>query len=103
MIIPRPDLALEHRPAENPLIKIIAIEDDKSVVLFIEDNGGGILVEPKSKIFEPYFTTKEDSNGTGLGLYMSKIIVDKNMKGKLKVKNTKQGAKFSISIPKNSL
>jgi C4-dicarboxylate-specific signal transduction histidine kinase len=88
---------------ENPLIKIIAIEDDKSVVLFIEDNGGGILVEPKSKIFEPYFTTKEDSNGTGLGLYMSKIIVDKNMKGKLKVKNTKQGAKFSISIPKNSL
>ena len=88
---------------ENPLIKITAIEDDKSVVLFIEDNGDGILIEPKSKIFEPYFTTKEDSNGTGLGLYMSKIIVDKNMKGKLKVKNTKQGAKFSISIPKNSL
>ena len=88
---------------EKPLIKITAIEDDKSVVLFIEDNGGGIFVEPKGKIFEPYFTTKEDGNGTGLGLYMSKIIVDKNMKGKLKVKNTKTGAKFSISIPKDNL
>ena len=85
---------------EKPLIKITAIEDDKSVVLFIEDNGGGIFVEPKGKIFEPYFTTKEDGNGTGLGLYMSKIIVDKNMKGKLKVKNTSLGAKFSVYVPK---
>ena len=85
---------------ENPLIKIHAFEDSNYIVLYIEDNGGGILVEPKGKIFEPYFTTKEDSNGTGIGLYMSKIIVEKNMKGKLKVKNIKNGAQFAIYIPK---
>jgi two-component system, NtrC family, C4-dicarboxylate transport sensor histidine kinase DctB len=86
---------------KNPCIKIKAYEEENSVVLTIEDNGGGVLVEPKGKIFEPYFTTKENSNGTGIGLYMSKIIVDKNMKGKLRVKNTNEGAKFAIIIPKN--
>ena len=70
------------------------------MILYIEDNGGGILTEPKSKIFEPYFTTKEHSNGTGIGLYMSKIIIEKNMIGKLKVKNTKSGARFAVFIPK---
>lgn len=85
----------------NPLIKISAYEEENYVVVYIEDNGGGVLVEPKGKIFEPYFTTKEDSNGTGIGLYMSKIIVDKNMKGKLRVRNTLHGAKFAIFIPKD--
>ena len=67
--------------------------------LLIEDNGGGIEVEPKTKIFEPYFTTKHEIDGTGIGLYMSKIIIDKNMKGKLKVRNTKDGARFIIILP----
>ena len=87
---------------KTPKIIISAYEEDNYVVLYIEDNGGGIFVEPKGKIFEPYFTTKEDSNGTGIGLYMSKIIVDKNMRGKLRVRNTKDGAKFAIFVPKNS-
>lgn len=87
---------------KNPLIKITVSEDKNYVILNIEDNGGGVLVEPKGKIFEPYFTTKEDSNGTGIGLYMSKIIVEKNMKGKLRVKNVNDGAQFSIYIPKDS-
>ena len=85
---------------DNPWIKIYAIEDNNYVVLYIEDNGGGILVEPKTKIFEPYFTTKEDGHGTGIGLYMSKIIVEKNMKGKLRVKNINNGALFAIYTPK---
>ncbi len=84
----------------NPQIQIHATQDNNYIILYIEDNGGGILVEPKGKIFEPYFTTKEDSHGTGIGLYMSKIIVEKNMKGKLKVKNIKNGAQFAILIPK---
>jgi len=88
---------------KNPKITIGAYEEDDYVVLYIEDNGGGVLVEPKSKIFEPYFTTKEDSNGTGIGLYMSKIIIEKNMQGKLRVRNTKDGALFSIYAPKNLL
>lgn len=87
---------------KNPLIKLTASEDANYVILNIEDNGGGVLVEPKNKIFEPYFSTKENSNGTGIGLYMSKIIVEKNMKGELKVENTNKGAKFSIHIPKSS-
>lgn len=93
---------LMEKGVENPTIKITAYENSDYVALYIEDNGGGIKVEPKGKIFEPYFTTKEDSNGTGIGLYMSKIIIEKNMKGRLKVINTKEGAKFGIFIPKNS-
>ena len=85
---------------KDPYIKITAYEESDYVVLFVEDNGGGITVEPKGKIFEPYFSTKDDSNGTGIGLYMSKIIIDKNMKGKLRVRNTRNGAKFGIHIPK---
>ena len=94
------DVLIEKK-IENPYIKIRAQEEVNHIILTIEDNGGGVLVEPKGKIFEPYFTTKENSNGTGIGLYMSKIIVEKNMKGKLRVKNTKEGAKFAIIIPKN--
>lgn len=94
------DVLIE-KDIKNPLIKIHTFEDDNYIVLYIEDNGGGILVEPKGKIFEPYFTTKEDSHGTGIGLYMSKIIVEKNMKGRLRVKNIKNGAQFAIFIPKN--
>ena len=96
------DILIE-KNIQNPQIKIHALEDENYVVLYIEDNGGGVLVEPKGKIFEPYFTTKEDSNGTGIGLYMSKIIVEKNMKGRLRVKNTKDGAQFAIYIPKYNI
>jgi C4-dicarboxylate-specific signal transduction histidine kinase len=85
---------------KNPTIKISATEEINHVILYIEDNGGGIEVEPKGKIFEPYFTTKTQSDGTGIGLYMSKIIVDKNMKGRLRVKNTNLGAKFAVYVPK---
>lgn len=94
------DVLIEKK-IQNPWIKITAYEEKAYVILFIEDNGGGITVEPKGKIYEPYFSTKDDSDGTGIGLYMSKTIVDKNMKGRLRVKNTKFGAKFGIYIPKN--
>jgi len=87
---------------ENPLIKISTKIDETHIILTIEDNGGGVFVEPLNKIFEPYFTTKSKSDGTGIGLYMSKIIVEKNMQGILKVKNTNLGAKFYICIPKNN-
>ena len=85
---------------KNAFIKINAFEENDFIVLSIEDNGGGILTKPKNKIFEPYFTTKSHADGTGIGLYMSKVIIDKNMNGKLKVSNTIYGAKFFIYIPK---
>lgn len=96
------DVLIE-KQVSNPFIKISANEEEEYVVLYIEDNGGGVTVEPKGKIFEPYFTTKLDSDGTGIGLYMSKIIVDKNMKGKLSVRNTQNGAKFAICVPKENV
>ena len=88
---------------KDAFIKIIAYEENDSIVLSIEDNGGGITTKPKNKIFEPYFTTKSHADGTGIGLYMSKIIIDKNMNGKLKVRNTRIGAKFLIYIPKYNI
>jgi signal transduction histidine kinase len=66
----------------------------------IEDNGGGINEEIMSKVFEPYFTTKHQSSGTGIGLYMSKITIEKNFHGILNVVNSEKGAKFGISFSK---
>jgi len=87
------------RDIKNPHIHVYTSVDEYYVRLIVEDNGGGVLVEPKSKIFEPYFSTKKDSDGTGLGLYMSKMIIEKNINGKLIVNNTKEGAKFEVCIP----
>ena len=64
----------------------------------VEDNGGGILITPIEKIFEPYMTTKSDNEGTGIGLYMSKLIIEKSMKGRLYAQNKVDGAIFTIEI-----
>lgn len=66
--------------------------------LSIQDNGGGIAIQPIEKIFEPYVTTKEQNEGTGIGLYMAKLIIEKSMKGKLEAQNKKDGAIFTIEI-----
>jgi C4-dicarboxylate-specific signal transduction histidine kinase len=65
-------------------------------VLSIEDNGGGIESDIVSKIFDPYFTTKHQSQGTGLGLYISKNIIEQELLGTLQVVATKHGTLFSI-------
>jgi two-component system C4-dicarboxylate transport sensor histidine kinase DctB len=64
----------------------------------VEDSGGGIENQYREKIFEPYFTTKSKKNGVGIGLYMSKMIVEENMQGHLRVENTNLGAKFTITL-----
>lgn len=92
------DVLIQNRVIK-PTIDISLKKESDAMTLMIQDNGGGIQVSPKSKIFEPYFTTKDDSHGTGIGLYMSKIIIEKNMRGKLKVKNTQVGACFEIVVP----
>ncbi|RXJ60350.1 PAS domain-containing sensor histidine kinase [Candidatus Marinarcus aquaticus] len=63
------------------------------------DNAGGIAPQNIDKIFEPYFTTKHKSSGTGLGLFMSKLIIEKSLNGTLKVSNKDAGALFTVTIP----
>jgi len=89
---------------ENKLkwIEINLIEENNKIIITIEDNGGGIPDDVMPKIFEPYFTTKHQSVGTGLGLHMSYIIIRESLNGKLYAKNTKNGAKFYIELPKKT-
>lgn len=84
---------------QNPKIVIEIFEDEENILCVIKDNGGGIKEENLHKVFEPYFTTKE-AHGTGIGLYISKEIIHKHLKGTLSVKNLDDGAMFTISIPK---
>jgi len=86
---------------KNPCINIRTKRSDRKIQIFISDNAGGIEEQTINKIFEPYFTTKDNYNGVGLGLYMSKMIIEKNMNGKLTVKNMQDGVEFSISLPLN--
>ncbi|MBP9566587.1 MAG: PAS domain-containing sensor histidine kinase [Sulfurospirillum sp.] len=83
--------------------KLIYIEIDTSIqgdaIIRICDNAGGIEAGILDKIFEPYFTTKHASSGTGLGLYMSKMIVNNSMKGLIIAENKNNGACFTITIP----
>jgi len=68
-------------------------------MITIEDNAGGVPENIISKIFEPYFTTKHQTQGTGLGLHMSYKIITESFNGRFYVENTKNGAKFFIEIP----
>jgi len=68
-------------------------------IIVIKDNAGGILDENLEKIFEPYFTTKHSSLGTGIGLFISNLIIQKSLHGSIETINIKDGAKFTITIP----
>ena len=89
--------ALLEKKIENPRIEIKTYIDKDEKVIEVKDSGKGIDEKIINKIFDPYFTTKDESNGTGIGLYMSKIIIENNMNGKLEVKND-NGAVFTIRL-----
>jgi signal transduction histidine kinase len=92
------DVLLE-RDVEKPLILVSVNQTNGYIIIQVQDNGGGVDPAIIDHIYDPYFTTKAEGKGTGIGLYMSKIIIESNMQGKLGCLNTETGACFSIRLP----
>jgi signal transduction histidine kinase len=86
------------RDIKEPHIEIKSYEKDSKNYIEISDNAGGIDDTIIDKIFDSYFTTKEQESSTGLGLYMSKFIIEDSCKGSLVVENINEGAKFTIIL-----
>ncbi len=95
------DVLLEKK-IEKPFIKLFSYQDNDKFILEVSDNGGGISKEILENIFDLYFSTKQEKNGTGLGLYMSKIIIDEHCGGELSVENIENGALFRITLYQSS-
>ena len=90
--------ALLENNIQNPKVIIQTKIEDEYICISIKDNAIGIDEEIVNKIFEPYFTTKDEGKGTGIGLYMSKIIIENNMNGRIEVENKTDGATFIIKL-----
>ena len=91
------DVIVEHS-FKDKNIDINVYKKDNTIILSIADNCGGIDEKNLSKIFDPYFTTKHQSMGTGLGLYIARMIIEENMGAKISAQNINNGAKFMIEI-----
>ena len=83
---------------KNPKIDLVIDSQGILSIITIKDNAGGINKRNQELIFDPYFSTKDSSKGTGLGLYISKLIIEKNMGGELSVTNDEEGAIFKIVV-----
>ncbi len=90
--------ALVENKISNAKVTVNVQKNNDKVHITVTDNAGGIPEGTILKIFDPYFTTKEEGKGTGIGLYMSKKIIEDHMNGILTVTNTSEGAYFSIEI-----
>jgi signal transduction histidine kinase len=95
------DKAIEKK-IKNPQINIEIKKNNNNLEIYFKDNAGGIKEQIIDKIFEPYFTTKFKSRGTGLGLYMAKMIIERNMNGNLSAYNQDGGAVFKITMDAKS-
>ena len=92
------DVLIEKNRDKKKNIHIMLKKENENVVVTIEDNGGGIADDIIGQIFDPYFSTKDEKNGTGLGLYMSKIIIENYSNGRFSVENSDKGAIFKIVL-----
>lgn len=91
--------AFAGKNVEDPFVNISVVQENELLKICIEDNAGGITNDHLGKIFDPYFSTKENKNGHGLGLYMSKNIIEKHCHGQLDVITTDTGTSFIINLP----
>jgi signal transduction histidine kinase len=89
---------LVEKKTKNPRIDMEINSKGVLSIITIKDNAGGITNKNQELIFDPYFSTKDSSKGTGLGLYISKLIVERNMGGELSVYNDEEGAVFKIVV-----
>lgn len=89
-----------HKINVSPRLEIELLVTANSVTIAIADNGGGVNPELLEKVFTPYFTTKHESKGTGLGLYIVKMIIEQSMQGSVTLSNGSRGATCSLTIPK---
>lgn len=90
--------AFDELNIDNKKIDIKVFKEDEIVIIRVEDNAGGIPEEIREKIFNPYFTTKEEGKGTGIGLYMSIDIMKKSFNGNLLYEATAQGSAFILHV-----
>lgn len=90
--------ALINRKTAEPKVLITVNRSEEYFRVTVCDNAGGVEEEFMDKIFDPYFTTKHQSQGTGLGLYISKMIIQDSMHGTLEVQNSEEGACFTILL-----
>ena len=88
---------IDQRTPPNGRVEIRLGEENGMAQLTVQDNGGGIATDVLPKLFDPYFTTK--AAGSGIGLYMTKMIIERNFNGTIEVRNQDDGALFTLSLP----
>ena len=94
----RHDVSRTGPASEAGLILLCVSNDEKTVCVEVRDNGGGIPPEIADKVFDPYFTTKPEGKGTGIGLYLSKLIIEESMGGHLDFQSSPDGTAFRITL-----
>ena len=90
--------AIQLNSIENGKINISIKREENKLIIKIADNGKGIAPEIIKRVFEPYFTTKHKSSGTGIGLYMCKMIIEESFGGSIQLSNQKSGAVCEIIL-----
>ena len=95
--------AVVDNEVKSPTLKITTSQNETQVVIRIQDNAGGASAKVLERMYEPYFTTKFESHGTGIGLYMSKMIIENSMRGSLVSENNGDGLLTIIIIEKETV